>query len=201
MSRANIARIRPDGSGQFIYLHYGEPLEYGSILLERYQTDAQVQSLRDLGDLSSVGPIIGHPVDFNAWVGPNSLNPTQCLAFHRDRNDPWERCRPRQLAGGLDQFLQQSDSDTEWLYAHTPDGWTSWLYEPENRWASIPDAILTDVSQRLNRTRTGIQSGLLPSSALERVVEDIAARTARPWQTPALRQLLADAVRHGQAGV
>ena len=44
MARANIARIHPDGSGEFIYLHYGEPLEFGTILLEHYQTDEQVQA-------------------------------------------------------------------------------------------------------------------------------------------------------------
>ena len=198
MSRAHIVRIRPDGSGQFIYLHYGEPLEYGTILLEHYQTDAQVQSLIDLGDLSSIGPIIGEQVDFNAWVGPNSLNPTQCLAFHRDRNDPWERCRPRQLTGGLDQFLQESTIGAEWLYAYTPDGWASWLYEPHDRWGSIPDAILADISERLNRTLQGIQNGLPAPSALERLVEGIATKTDRPWQTPAIRQLLSEAANHGR---
>ena len=200
MSRANIARIRPDGSAQFIYLHYGEPLEYGSILLERYQTDADVQSLLDLGDLSSVGPIIGNRVDFRARVGPNSLNPTQCLAFHRDRNDPWERCQPRDTTGGLDGFRQASDQGSEWLYAYTPDGWASWLYEPDNRWGSIPDAILADMSGRLTTFGKGVQNGLLPPSVLEGLVEDFAAKTDRLWQTPAIRQLLAQAVSQGQAG-
>ena len=65
MARANIAQIHPDGTGQFVYLHYGEPLEYGGILLEHYQTEAQILDLIQLGDLSSIGPVVGDRVDFN----------------------------------------------------------------------------------------------------------------------------------------
>ena len=201
MSRANIARIHADGSGQFIYLHYGEPLEGGIVLLENYQTSEQIQHLLALGDLSSIGPIIGEQVDLETWVSPNSLSHTQCLAYHRDRNDSWEDCQPRQLSGGLDQFLQDSDIDSEWLYAHTPDGWTAWLHEPDSRWGSIPDAILADASERLARVRKCVQEGVLPPLALERLVEYIATTTARPWHTPALRQLLDQAISHGQTEI
>ena len=77
MVLANIARIHTDRSGEFIYLHFGEPLEYGTILLEHYQTDEQVQALLDLGSLRSIGPITGEKVDSDKRVskkpgfGPN----------------------------------------------------------------------------------------------------------------------------------
>ena len=104
MARANIARIRPDGSGHFIYLHYGEPLEYGSILLDHYQDEAKIQALMDLGALSTLGPDIGQPVDFDTAVYSQSLREAQCLAYHRDWAEPWEDCQPKQLTGGLDEF-------------------------------------------------------------------------------------------------
>ena len=95
MPRASIARIRPNESRQFVFLFHGAPPEYGAILSEHYRTAEQVDELLALGNLSSVGPVIGEQVDFKTQAGPNSLNPTQCIAYHRDRNAPWERCRPR----------------------------------------------------------------------------------------------------------
>ena len=128
MARANIARIHTDRSGEFIYLHYGEPLEYGTMLLEHYQTDEQVQALLDLGSLSSIGPVIGERSDFDTAVYSNALSPRQCLAYHRDRNQPWEHCRSRLFTGGLVGFRRATDTMAIWLYAHTPDGWTTrWI--------------------------------------------------------------------------
>ena len=193
MARANIAQIHPDGTGRFIYLHYGEPLEYGPILLEHYQTEDQIRELLELGDLSSVGPIVGDRVDFDTAVYPNRFHLIQCLAYHRDRNDPWEYCQPRQLTGGLEQFRQDADKMRGWLYAHTPDGWAACRDQPDSRWGSIPDAILADAAARLNGIRENILSGRTDKSVLQSCIDYIATVTDRPWQPPALRQLLADA--------
>lgn len=189
MARANIAQIHPDGTGRFVYLHYGDPLEYGGILLEHYQTEAQIRELLQLGDLSSIGPTVGVRVDFDTAVYPNAFHTIQCLAYHRDGNDPWEHCQPRQLTGGLEQFRQDADEMSRWLYAHTPDGWAACRGEPDSRWGSIPDAVLADATTRLNSIREGIQAGRTDKSALEWCVNYIATTTARPWQPPALRQL------------
>ena len=193
MARANIARIHPDGSGEFIYLHFGEPLEYGTILLEHYQTDEHIQALLDMGNLSSIGPVIGEKVDFDKVAHSNALRHQQCLAYHRDRNEPWDDCKSRLFTGGLDQFHQDADDMSRWLYAHTPDGWAACRAEPDCRWSSIPDAVLADATARLDATKQGIQADLLDPEALDRLTSHIAAITGRPWQTPALRQLLADA--------
>ena len=191
MTRANISRITPDGSGEFIYLHFGEPLEYGTILLEHYQTEEQVQALLKLGNLSSIGPAIGERVNFGTAIYSNALKAVQCLSYHRDRNEPWERCQPRPFTGGLEGFRQAASGMVQWLYAHTPDGWAACRAESDSRWGSIPAAVLADATERLNLTREYIQAGHLDTSALERCVNHIAAITDRPWQPPALRQLLA----------
>lgn len=193
MATANIAQINPDGTGQFIYLHYGEPLEYGSILLEYYQTEEQVRELLALGDMSSIGMVIGNKVDFNARVYENALRPAQCLAYHRDRNDPWEHCQPRELTGGLEQFREENEYWNDWLYGHTPDGWAVCLPDTDARWASIPDAVLADAKVRLDSIREAIRAGQLEPAALERRIKYITAATDRPWQPPAPRQLLHEA--------
>ena len=193
MARVNIAQIHPDSTGLFVYLHYGDPLEYAPILLENYQTEAQIRELLQLGDLSSVGPIVGDRVDFDTAVYPNRFHLIQCLAYHRDRNNPWEYCQPRQLTGGLEQFRQDADKMRGWLYAHTPDGWAACRAKSDSRWGSIPDAILADAVNRLNVIREDILAGRTDQSVLQSCVDYIATVTDRPWQTPALRQLLADA--------
>ena len=98
----------------------------------------------NLGSLSSIGPVIGGKVDFNTALYSNALRPRQCLAYHRDRNEPWEHCRSRLFAGGLEGFRQA---------AHTPDGWAASRAEPDSRRISIPDAVLADATARLDSTR------------------------------------------------
>lgn len=194
MPRASIAWIRSDGSGQFVFLFHGAPLEYGAILSEHYRTAEQVDELLALGNLSSVGPIIGERIDFKTRAGPNSLNPKQCIAYHRDRNEPWERCRPRQLTGGLGQFHQVCDEESQWLYAHTPDGCVTCRRNPAGLWGSVTDAIVDDASALLAPVKDQIRARALEPAALTDCLNDIAAISARPWQPPALRQLLAEAI-------
>ena len=194
MARANIARIRPDGSGDHIYLHYGEPLENATILLEHYQTEGQIQALLALGALSSIGPMIGERIDFYQVISCPTLRDAQCVAYHRDRSDPWLRCRPLPFTGGLDGFRQAASDMVQWLYAHTPDGWTACRAEPNSRWESIPNVVLAEAASQLDSIRANIRFGGLATSALGHRANQIAAITNRPWQPPALRQLLADAV-------
>ena len=193
MTRGNIARVHPDGSGQSIYIHFGDPIENAGFLLEHYQTAAQVQALLDLGSVSSIGPIVGDRVDFYAGICDGTMRDVLCLAYHRDRNDPWERCRPQPFTGGLEGFRQAASALSEWLYAYTPDGWAACRAEPESRWDSIPNLVLDEATILLRSITEDIKTGQSGPSALERCVNYIAGLTDRPWQPPALRQLLAAA--------
>ena len=135
----------------------------------------------NLGSLRSIGPVIGEKVDFDTALYSNALRPRQCLIYHRDRNEPREHCRSRLFAGGLEGFCQA---------AHTSDGWAASRAEPDSRRISIPDAVLADATTRLDSTREDVQAGRLAPLDLVRLTHHIAAVTDRPWQMPALRQLL-----------
>lgn len=80
---------KPGGWIDFIYCHSdGYPVGVGAILQEHYQDPEKIKQLIALGSITSLGRDIGEKQDFNK---PNYL---QCNAYHRDRGEPWERCRP-----------------------------------------------------------------------------------------------------------
>ena len=82
-TRSYIGKQNTDGTVKYIYCHWdGYPSHNGEILKEHYKTEAKVNTLMDLGDLSILGPEIGEKQDFN-----NKQSNNMCLAYGRDRGE------------------------------------------------------------------------------------------------------------------
>lgn len=83
-TNSTIGRLNPDGTVTKIYCHWdGYPEGNGEILLKNYTSDERVEELLQLGDLSSLGPIIEAPYG-HSFVTPC---PDVCIAYGRDRGE------------------------------------------------------------------------------------------------------------------
>jgi len=84
-TRSIIGKQNPDNTITFIYCHFdGYPSAAGQTLIHNYKTEAYVDELLHLGDLSILGKYLGEPQDFN---DKNTQNPDWCLAYGRDRGE------------------------------------------------------------------------------------------------------------------
>lgn len=85
-TRSLIAMKIPDGY-KAIYCHWdGYPNNQMPILKNHYNSQAQVESLIALGDLSCLGKELGEKHDFNTH-GKNPVEADWCLAYGRDREE------------------------------------------------------------------------------------------------------------------
>ena len=81
-TRSIIGKQNPDNTITFIYCHFdGYPSAAGQTLIHNYKTEAYVDELLHLGDLSVLGKYLGEPQDFSDPV------PGFCLAYGRDRGE------------------------------------------------------------------------------------------------------------------
>lgn len=96
---ANVGIVYEDGTIDTIYVHSDGYLEHtGKVLRENYTTPEQIKELMQLGDLSILGERIGEKQDFTKW------DRVSCLAYHRDRNEPWASVAPVEY-GNLESDL------------------------------------------------------------------------------------------------
>ena len=81
-TRSTIAIQNANGTFTGIYCHWdGYVSHNGKILAENYTTEAKVRELIALGDLSSLGELIGSRQNFDDPVKGT------CIAYGRDRNE------------------------------------------------------------------------------------------------------------------
>ena len=107
-----------DGSIRAIYVHSDGIAEHGGYTIAKhYRTWEQAESLVSLGNLSWVGRAIGKQVDFNdAQNSPDYDVPEQCLAYTRDRGEPWQQNEPRKF-GNREQFRDAfGNGQAQYLY-------------------------------------------------------------------------------------
>ena len=79
---------RQNESIDYIYCHFdGYPGGVGKILKKHYTDRRKINKLISMGDLSSLGKIIGRKVDFDSF----DTESDQCLFYHRDRGEPLEK--------------------------------------------------------------------------------------------------------------
>ena len=90
-TRSRIGILNDDGTVDSIYCHWDGYLSHnGKILFEHYTDPAVVQELIALGDISSLGIVIGekHPFDFNSndddW---EAMYGHMCQVYGRDRGE------------------------------------------------------------------------------------------------------------------
>jgi len=70
-----------NGITKIIYCHWdGYPEHNGQLLVDNYNSPSAVFELMELGDMSSLGE-----------------TPASCVAFHRDRKEPWGMVEPRDI--------------------------------------------------------------------------------------------------------
>jgi len=70
-----------NGITKVIYCHWdGYPEHNGQLLVNNYTSPSAVFELMELGDLSSLAE-----------------TPAQCIAFHRNRKEPWGMVEPRDV--------------------------------------------------------------------------------------------------------
>lgn len=87
-TNASITAKTSDGKWVSIYLHYdGYISSAGKILTACYNTQERVDLLMQLGDLSTLGPYCGCPLE-HTWENPIRH---YCIAYHRDRKEALSR--------------------------------------------------------------------------------------------------------------
>ena len=127
-TRSLIAMESPsDKSCRVIYCHWdGYPSHNGKVLLEHY-TDAQkVSGLMDLGDMSSLGSVLGEKHDWNQYQGPG------CNVYGRDRGE--EGTEAKTVASRKE--LLEVNMGQEYTYLFDKTG--KWLILSENgRWLTL----------------------------------------------------------------
>jgi hypothetical protein len=81
-TRSRIGKKLEDGTIKSIYCHWdGYPEHNGEILKEHYKTEAKIDALLELGNLSSLAQDIGMQHDFK------DPSPGWCVAYGRDRGE------------------------------------------------------------------------------------------------------------------
>lgn len=111
-TRSTIAMEQPDGRVLQIYCHWDGYLGHnGRILDQAYRDRAKVLALMLLGDISSLGPEIGEPHDFDQREGPVR---EQCTAFARDRGETG--CDARVFKSYDDYVSRHQYEEYEYIY-------------------------------------------------------------------------------------
>ncbi len=80
-TRSLIGMNLDNGITKIIYCHWdGYPSHVGELLVHHYNTPAAITALMGIGDLSSL-----------------AQTPDECIAYHRDRKEPWGMVEPRDV--------------------------------------------------------------------------------------------------------
>jgi len=98
-TRSRIGKKLEDGTIKSIYCHWdGYPEHNGEILKEHYKTEAKIDALLELGNLSSLNRDIGMQHDFSDPL------PDWCVAYGRDRGETNTKAR---ISTTLSDMLQE----------------------------------------------------------------------------------------------
>lgn len=109
-----------NGQMRGIYLHNdGDPACAGETLLKHYFATEKVKSLIALGGLSVLDENIGEKISFDDWK--TRFRNRQCLAYIRDREEPWEYNSPdvfteADLPGCYYSYIYHEDDETWYMY-------------------------------------------------------------------------------------
>lgn len=106
-TRAIIAVRQPHGGFITIYVHMqgAHALE---TLRQHYMPPQQVEALIALGDLSSLGD-----------------SPAECVAYHRDENEPWYVVRPQEVSRSDHLARHALGLGVEYIYTYANGQWSA----------------------------------------------------------------------------
>lgn len=116
-TRSNIGVINRNGTVEMIYCHSdGYPSYNGRILLASYSNEDKVREILALGDMSSLGPVIGQKVDFDEYT------PAQCRFYGRDRGETGVGSQKykniNEATGAMQEYLYLWDCKTNcWIFS------------------------------------------------------------------------------------
>lgn len=142
-TRAGIGMTMPDGTVRAIYLHHdGYTLGgAGDTLAKHYSTLERVESLLELGDLSSLRAKIFPDVrSVHSWEHPQ---PDVTIAYHRDRG---EALHPPAVFSDLYDFELKGPEifGAEYLYLFVNGLWlVRIVHENTHKWKEL-EAVLRD---------------------------------------------------------
>lgn len=135
-TRSNIGIRNSDGSITALYCHWdGYPAHNGKILLEHYNDLDTVEDLMELGDLSSLRPVM------NPEPGkPHTFDEQQegvCVAYGRDRGEKGVESR---LFKSLEQYNRNmNNSGAEYQYLFDNDKWLFRSYKTDWKDLTLAD--------------------------------------------------------------
>ena len=146
-TRSLIGKLNPDNTVTSIYCHHdGYPTYVGRILMESYSDESQLDKLLALGDLSVLDHHIGRKHSFDKHSGvygtPEYYGPTTpagqhwCLFYGRDRGETGISAVTHE---SIAAFLEYQ-SDAEYCYLLTPDGWICYDNPPTESTVYLPIA-------------------------------------------------------------
>ena len=124
-TRSFIGRINPDNSVTIIYCHWdGYPEHQLPILYYSYSNEEKLTALLDLGSISYLDENVTPPEHKKHDHFFNHPVPDVTLAYHRDRGDPWEECKPETYPS-LENLLNGCDDNywIEYYYIFDGDKW------------------------------------------------------------------------------
>jgi hypothetical protein len=116
-----IGLLDDEGNVKYIYCHWDGYLENnGQILAEHYTDINKIEELLALGSLSQLGPVIGEKHTFAEHDKFHELevHPGWCLAYHRDRQEPWNSVKPKICTE------QEFWANDNWVYLFSYGNWS-----------------------------------------------------------------------------
>lgn len=140
-TRAGIGMLMPDWTIHAVYLHHDGYVSGGAgeILAEHYTTPERVESLIELGDLSSLKPnIYPDAKSPHSWEHPQ---PDVTVAYHRDRG---EAPHPPTVFTDLSDYEMKGPEvfGAEYLYLFVDGQWIVCdLYDTPREWEELEDIL------------------------------------------------------------
>lgn len=117
-TRSSIIEQLPNGQYRGIYCHWDGYLDNnGKILFEHYQDAKKVSALIDLGDISSLNPLVEPPI--GAKHSFDKPYPGIVVAYHRDRGEP----KNGPYTGTLTQVISATGGDHGYTYVFSNGTW------------------------------------------------------------------------------
>lgn len=107
----------------------------GHTVAKHYATWELAEALIALGDLSWVGMAIGSQTDFKeAHERQGYVVPAQCLAYARDRGEPWEHNQPRRFTSREQYRRMQGFNGWHHLFDRKAGQWLTYRC---SRWMPV----------------------------------------------------------------